>query len=146
MIPVNIKADFDMRSIKAYLDKEGKKRIHEYAIKKLIEAGETYVKNSWANADFLNHTFDLRSSIGYMVLDKGKVISKNFKTQGDSRNGVREGQDVAITEGLKASKDDLVLIVVAGMFYAIYVESHGKDVITGSSQKVITMLKQSLAA
>ena len=146
MIPPRIKADFDLQSIKSYLEKQGKQRLRQYAIDKLIEAGDRYVTDAWANADFLNHTFDLRSSIGFMVLENGKVIHKKFKTQGNSQNGVREGQQVALVEGIKASRDDLVLIVVAGMFYAIYVESHGRDVLTGSSTKVVQMLRKSLAA
>lgn len=106
------------------------------------------VEISEETPSFKDHTGNLRSSIGFVILKNGKVINQNFKISGKGSSG-KEGMQKAkamvarLMErvGIEYPKG-FVLIVVAGMEYAAAVESKGYDVITGSSLIVEDKLKR----
>jgi hypothetical protein len=82
-----------------------------------------------------DETGNLRSSIGFAVVNKSEIAKKDFTPSSDGSDkatGVKTGEDYAS----KIAEEDinkLALIVVAGMDYAGYVEALGYDVITGST-------------
>lgn len=78
---------------------------------------------------FTDRTGALRSSIGYVILKNGKVMASDF--DGDNSEGKGEGFHYAMSQS--EANIGFVLMVVAGMQYAVYVEGYGYDVITGSS-------------
>ncbi|HEV8079558.1 MAG TPA: hypothetical protein VGP43_02515 [Chitinophagaceae bacterium] len=85
-----------------------------------------------ATPGFKDHTQNLRSSIGYLILKNGEPVFNAFE------GGSPEGKAIGLRIATEASKKfghtkGIVLIVVAGMSYSSYVESKGYDVITGSS-------------
>lgn len=97
---------------------------------------------------FNDITGNLRSSIGFTVLKNGKTIVENFENSHggfDKATGLREGRKY-IRELKNDFGNGYALIVVAGMDYAASVENlHHKDVITGSSLRAETMLKQAMS-
>ncbi|AOR28727.1 hypothetical protein FORMB_16880 [Formosa sp. Hel1_33_131] len=101
--------------------------------RKTLEAyqfiGETFVNEARISGNYTDRTGNLRSSIGYIILLNGKVVEQNF--EGNSK-GQSQGKKVA-EEVANQYPDGYVLIGVAGMQYAAYVEAKNFDVITGSA-------------
>ncbi len=111
-------------------------------------AGETFVGNARRKTalegGFNDITGNLRSSIGYVILQDGEMITENFAISGKGtagQIGVVSGSEFA-TEIAALYPKGLVLICVAGMGYAAAVEAKHKDVITGSSLEMQDQLKQ----
>jgi len=110
------------------------------AIRKLERLGlqaVTRVRSRSGAESWFDQTGNLRSSIGYMVLDNGRITSSSGF---DTVNGTHGGGSEGSTEGKRyieelASKfpTGIVLIVVAGMDYAAYVEDmENKDVLASA--------------
>jgi len=98
---------------------------------------EAFVNEARSMQTYKDRTGNLRSSIGYQIAHKGKVVFGDFQ-------GTPEGQQAAkevVKEVLSKERTGFVLIGVAGMNYAYYVESKGLDVITGSTQKAEKMMQ-----
>ena len=103
--------------------------------------GEDFVnlaRNKKPPISFIDRTVNLRSSIGYSVALDGKVEIDNFEGTEEGKARARE----LVKEVLSDESTGIVLIGVAGMQYASYVESKGKDVITGSTPKASKILKE----
>lgn len=105
------------------------------------------VKAAKSTNTYKDQTNHLRSSIGYQLYNRGQLVSENFSkagtgTEGDaSGSGMQKGREVA-QEAAKLWPQDIIGVVVAGADYALYVESRGYDVITGSSQQLKTILQE----
>lgn len=91
--------------------------------------GEQFVNKARLNDTYKDNTGNLRSSIGYIIIKDGAVIDNNFE---GNNQGVSKGQEVASKVSTSYPKG-YVLIGVAGMDYAAYVEAKSYDVITGSA-------------
>ncbi|RZJ88731.1 MAG: hypothetical protein EOO20_12835 [Chryseobacterium sp.] len=107
---------------------------------RLQYAGEQFISLARSVDTYTDRTGNLRNSIGYMILYNGKVKAQSFGTGG---KGPKEGKKIAKQIALEFPSG-FVLVGVAGMNYAAAVEARGKDVITGSSQEVETLLKRAL--
>lgn len=105
----------------------------------MMYAGEEAVKLQRGSHKYLDQTGNLTSSIGYIVLDHGKVVSmSNFeaapaaKKRGrpkGSKSGSAIGKTKAAELAKKYATDDMALVIVAGMDYASHVEARGGNVI-----------------
>lgn len=101
----------------------------------MSKIGEESVKRARINGVYIDHTGNLRSSIGYAVLVDGKPWMKAYPQPAnvgtDQQGGVEKGSQfldelIARTD----SNGKIVLIVIAGMDYAEYVERiETKDVL-----------------
>ena len=101
----------------AYLGEECVKQIRE----------RTIDEGSWRD-----QTGNLRSSIGYAVLDHGaKVIESSFETVKKGATGSMIGKKY-VSDLAAQYADVYALIVVAGMDYAEAVEARGRDVLSGA--------------
>ena len=70
-----------------------------------------------------DHTGNLRSSVGYIIMYNGVVVSENFKVcNGRGQEGMAKGRSYA-EELARRYPKGIVLIIVAGMEYAAYVEN-----------------------
>lgn len=121
------------------------KLIEEYnrkAVTFLQQLGERVVKYARNDESIARHytdrTGNLRNSIGYVVVQGGRVVSESFKgntppaagySGGDGRS-IGRAYALTVAQGLPSTKTYLVW--VAGMEYASYVEARGYDVIQGS--------------
>lgn len=84
---------------------------------------------------YTDQTSNLRSSIGYIIKDNGQIIAENFQAAGSGSQDGSSGVAKAKAAAERASMlygDQLIAVIVAGENYAVYVESKGFDVISGS--------------
>ena len=122
--------------------------------------GEKCIIEARTNHTYKDQTGALTSSIGYMVFKNGIAIRENFEKQSplkyspdftwkvrkDGSSSLKEplkAKEATPEEGLEKGKDlakkigaehseGLVLIVVAGMHYALYVEAKGYNVLASA--------------
>ena len=95
-----------------------------------------------------DHTGNLRNSIGYVVVQYGRIIAESFKynrrVRPDGNPKGNKGADEAHAKGLEHARsvarelpaNKTYLVWVAGMEYAKYVEAKGFDVLEGSGNWV----------
>ncbi len=131
--------------VNRYLEDEIKRRV-QVIINTLNRVGMQCVKVardiSKPNT-FLDQTGNLRSSIGYAVLIDGKI--DKMSSFGPVKNGT-EGKKTGvnlINELAQKYSRGIVLVVVAGMNYASYVETK-RDVLKSSELKAKVLLPQML--
>jgi hypothetical protein len=109
-------------------------RLRDAARLRMQRIGETFITGARNNANFTDRTGNLRSSIGYIILENGVQYTEGgFTRIKQGTEGVGKGKDFIDKIAARYPRG-LVLICVAGMSYAAYVEAKGYDVITGSSQ------------
>jgi hypothetical protein len=126
---IRFEPKFNKSDIQAMLNSK-KEAIRQAIILRLKRIGETFIKNARENGNYKDRTGNLRSSIGYVILENGVQLSQSFP--GSKNVGKQRAKD-AINEAKEEFSRGFVLIVVAGMEYAAAVESRGKDVLTASS-------------
>lgn len=114
--------------------------IGEEILQSLARLGEesvTRIRRRSMEESWIDHTGNLRSSIGYAVFDYGlKVIGSSFESvagpEGSGREGSLAGEEYIRSLASRFS-DTYALVVVAGMEYAEYVEAvKGKDVLAST--------------
>lgn len=86
-------------------------------------------QDSW-----FDQTSNLRSSIGYAIYRDGiKVTESDFAQVKDGAEGSATGRKAVIELATKYSDSTYVLVILAGMEYAVYVEAmEGKDVLAST--------------
>lgn len=140
---MKLKVAFDKRRFRqAVLNKMD--RIDKAIISRLTYVGEQFVATARLNGTYQDRTGNLRSSIGYLVLKRGKVVSISSFESSNNNSGAITGKKF-ILELSEKFPAGYVLICAAGMEYAAAVESRGKDVITGSSGLAENKVKVALA-
>lgn len=124
----NVK-DFSNKCM-AIVEQETTRTLTRLGEEAIIIARDRPMTESW-----IDHTGNLRSSVGYAVYNNGEQEFKNgFQNtsapEGNGAEGMKEGQEflAGVAEGL--SGNSKALVVVAGMNYADFVEAiDGKDVL-----------------
>jgi len=101
-------------------------------------AGEQFVNAARNLRTYLDQTGNLRSSIGFVIALDGKIKEENIT--GDSV-GVAAAKET-VQEVLSDNDNGFVLIGVAGMQYAGFVESRGFDVISGNAIEAQNILQR----
>ena len=90
--------------------------------------GEQCVIEARTNGSYKDHTGNLRSSIGYIVLQDGKIYQYGgFGTKEGGNEGYGFAQSISVNY-----PTGIVLIVVAGMKYAAAVEAKNFNVLTSA--------------
>ena len=113
--------------------------VEEQAIEAFDYAGTKFKGHARTNANFIDHTKNLRNSIGYSVVLKGKEIKENF--EGLSGEGKKETE--AGKKPLLKEVKGIGLIGLAGMSYGVYVEDmKGKSVLAQSIPYVEKLLNR----
>ncbi|SFK99651.1 Bacteriophage HK97-gp10, putative tail-component [Porphyromonadaceae bacterium KH3CP3RA] len=123
--------------------------VHAKTYTLLQAAGEMFVKYAREEGKYIDHTGNLRSSIGYVIVDGGKIKEENFQIQKTGEDG-----ETGLYKAKKLAKDlantyntGMVLVGVAGMEYAVYVEAmDSKDVITAANIKTEEWMRKSIKA
>lgn len=93
---------------------------------------------------FEDQTGNLRSSIGYAVFVDGVAVHSFYEEVKGATIGAKAGQELA--EKVGGQTKGVCLVVTAGMNYAIYVESKGRDVIASAEQMAERELPRMLEA
>ena len=135
---MGIEANFDMKAIDKYLS-ERLDTLDELIIRNLNFLGMKCVSLAKSLDTYKDRTANLRNSIGYVVLKNGRVKYENFKAE---KQGAELSEESGVLIGLEFARDlakrfseGYVLIVVAGMQYASYVEDiHHLDVLSSAEK------------
>lgn len=112
----------------------------------LAAAGEMFVKYARNLHTYDDHSGNLRSSIGYIIVRDGENIMENFEKSergADKSTGLGKGRQLAKSIAL-TYPSGYVLIGVAGMQYAAAVEAKGYDVVAGACMQAEIYLKKSI--
>lgn len=131
--------------IRKLFDKLGERA--EFIIMDILQrTGEEFVKIARLEGNYIDHTGNLRSSIGYVIVKDGSIIGRNFqisdKEGTDKQTGKREGEQLAM-DLVRTYPKGYVLIGVAGMKYAVFVEAmENKDVLTNAANKAEDFIKR----
>lgn len=133
-----MKPTFSMADIEAKINKKIEENLYEI-IHTLEYVGIRCVSDAIANRGYTDQTGNLKASIGYMVLNNGVIVSAS---EGSASPQSREFMTGLIAEHSRG----IVLVVVAGMNYASYVEATGRNVLASAEllaeREVPEMLKQ----
>lgn len=117
----------------------------EAAITALNYVGLECVKEARQNGKYTDRTGNLRSSIGYAILEDGKPIQKSGFERVKATAAEAQGKSEALITRLAATYNTgLVLVVVAGMDYAAYVEARGYNVLNSAETLAKTLVPQIL--
>lgn len=129
-----IEPKFDFKAINKRIA-EYQKRIISAQILTLRFLGEECVKRAKLipkSIGFEDQTGNLRSSIGYVVFVDGKAVDEMFEIILNGKDGLKKGKQLAYKVG-KENNEGLVLVVVAGMEYALHLEAkYKRDVLTST--------------
>ena len=107
-------------------------KYEEKIVRILRFVGEKCINEAREYGSYQDRTGNLRSSIGYVVLKDGKSIEKGgFQLTKSGGNGQKEGE-AFINKVISQYSKGFVLIVVAGMRYASYVEARNYNVLTSA--------------
>lgn len=142
---MGIKAKFKQSDVKRRFDRF-LAVVEKRQLDRFIMLGEMCVKHAReipANVGFTDQTGNLRSSIGYVVFKDGEVVTESYSQIKGGADGVKQGRSLADTVRSKHPKG-LLLVVTAGMNYALKLESRGKDVLTSAEQLAQTELPKML--
>lgn len=146
---MGIDPKFTQAEIKARFDKFIAV-IEKRQIRRLQRLGEecvTLAKSIPKEIGFQDQTGNLRASMGYTVFVNGIAVRQAFE---GSSQGQQTGKAIASKAGSKY-KEGICLVVVAGMSYALTLESKGRDVLTSAElyakqelPKLIAELKRNI--
>lgn len=120
---------------------KAKQRIETAIFMRLSRIGEElldYAKSIPADKGYTDRTGNLRSSTGYVIVMNGKIAKSDFKKVSGSEVSKEDGENIGLTYAESLANNyskGYVLIMVAGMEYALAVESRGKDVLTTTEIK-----------
>ena len=103
------------------------------AISVLDYVGLECVKEARTMRKYTDQTGNLRSSTGYAIVYNGRIVKQsNFeKVKQTAIEGADTGKKL-IRQLASSYADGLVLILVAGMDYAVYVEARGYNVLNSA--------------
>lgn len=105
-------------------------------LKMLGEMCVTHARSIPADRGFHDRTGNLRSSIGYVIYKDGVALMDNYaETNGPEGGNAAEAIQKAKTVADRVARKHptgFCLVVTAGMEYAIYVESKGRDVLASA--------------
>lgn len=129
-----------MADLNAFVEKKMKQ-----LISMLQYCGEAAVRYARENGTYRDRTGNLRSSVGYLIVENGQEVThSDFNTVAEGAEGSANGLQYA-REVAAAHQKGIVLVVVAGMNYATYVERRGYDVLSGSQLEAESIIKRLIA-
>ena len=108
-------------------------RVQKRQIERLKLLGEMCVNHARSipkEQGFEDQTGNLRSSIGYSVFFDGVAIHSSYEVVLGGDAGAKAGQRLA--QAIGEQTEGVCLVVTAGMTYALYLESKGRDVLTSA--------------
>lgn len=143
-----IKPNFTEADIRARMNRMLELR-KKALIGQLFYIGEECLTQARSGHKYLNQTGNLCSSIGYCILDNGKIISEGeWKAvaggKGDGEEGKKQGVAFLHDLAAKQTTRGIVFLMVAGMPYAQYVEAMSLDVLDTSEQMAQRKIKDML--
>ncbi len=130
--------------ISAFVDTSIQKWLNSLKAKLRTIGLETvkFVRDRTAEESWMDQTGNLRSSIGYGIVQDGKLVRGKFEQVKDGVKGKAEGPSY-LQQLASEIPTGMALIIVAGMDYAAYVEAiENKDVLAKAELMVREELKK----
>lgn len=129
-----LKGKFDQAAFEKRVQ-EAFERHRQNVIEALIWMGGECVKDAKSNGSYTDRTGNLRNSIGYVIFENGAILHEYFEkttegTEPSNENPINTGRNLAVEVG--SDYEGMALVVVAGMKYAMYVETRGYNVLTSA--------------
>lgn len=124
---MGLKANFTIKDIEKRVLKFIQ-TVEKQIIKRLQYLGEQCVIHAIENRQYTDQSSNLKASTGYMVFKDGIAIHEGYKYEGD---GTEIGKSLAKRVASKYN-NGFLLVVTAGMNYAVHVESKGRNVLTAT--------------
>jgi hypothetical protein len=142
---MEIKVNFNSGDLQNYM----RSGVDEWTKTLLLACKEACIKmvaRAKQTNTYPDQTEALRSSIVYALYHNGVEVANSFEVTGGEKGdeGAQKGLALARKKADEAGNKTIVAVVVAGMDYALYVESKGRDVLTGSARQFADDLKVSL--
>lgn len=135
-----IKRNFSDRFISDYINAQIELKI-QHMINILTYIGNEVITTARTSHKYKDQTGNLTSSIGYCILRNGMPVTESmFDTVKNGQKGSDKGRNF-MNELANQHSDGIVLIVVAGMEYATYVNAKGLDVLDSGKLKAKKMIK-----
>lgn len=134
-----------MSEIDKYIEQQIE-RVTTATIRALMYVGERCLNEARQTDSYKDRTGNLRSSLGYIIVMDGKIVHQSdFAVVKQGHEGSKSGIQYA-KELARQFPEDIALIVVAGMHYAVYVAAKGYDILDSAElladRLVPKMLKQ----
>ncbi len=107
--------------------------VRKWQIKFLKRLGEKciiHAREIPPHIGYTDQTGAARSSTGYTVFENGVAIHENYEIVLGNEEGVREGKKLAREVAKKYR--GIYIVFVAGMYYTVYLEIKGRDVLTSA--------------
>jgi hypothetical protein len=144
---MGIKCQTSAKDIDEFLMRAAK-LIQEYMLRALTKLGEesiARIRDRSAQESWIDHTGNLRSSVGYSVYDYGvKFMQSSFATVLGGSKGRSEGMRM-VQELAQEYSNVFALVVVAAMDYASYVEAvNSRDVLESTRIWAMSVVEQRL--
>lgn len=118
-------------------------RAENEILKKLSFIGENAVNDARGNGDYMDNTGNLRSSIGYTILKNGETVRTSSFDRVKQEASKAKRESTKLLDELRTKfNTGFVLIVVAGMDYAVTVEARGRNVLSSSKLLAEIMAKR----
>ena len=119
-------------------------RIKQSLYARLMYVGESALREARTRHIYKDQTGNLTSSIGYTIIDNGKVITKSsFEQVKQGSTGVSKGKQHLNTL-ISQNRQGIVFIMVAGMNYASYVVAMNLNVLDSAEMLAKNMIPQIL--
>ncbi|MDR2009944.1 MAG: hypothetical protein LBQ22_05635 [Bacteroidales bacterium] len=140
---IKVKTNIDFTKVKeAFLEKINGRVIKAFALS--CKEAVNYAKE---NKGYTVQSGALSASTGFQLYQDGNLIEEYFETdpigKEEGEKGLSTGKKVASASAAELDAP-IVAVIVAGMPYAIYVESKGKDVLTGATLQLPSILSKNL--
>ena len=132
---MGFKAAFTMNDVKAHMNK-AKQGFEDSLLDEFRRTGEQFIADARSIRTYQDQTGNLRSSIGYALFKDGQLVESSFPGGDITGSGSTLAKEVS-----RSYPKGVLLVVVAGMYYAQYVEAKSYDVLTGSSYAAETNIK-----
>lgn len=123
--------------------KEQLEQLQKAIINAMSYVGEMCLNEARTGGNYIDRTGNLRNSIGYLIIDEGKVLRMgSFSPSEGGKQGSKFAQSL-----VKEYPKGIALIVVAGMNYAGYVSAKGYNVLDSSeilAEKLVPQIMKQL--
>lgn len=119
------------QEIERYMDEQAS-RLRQVILRNLAYIGEQCLNKARSTDSYKDQTGNLRSSIGYVIVEDGKVIQASDFAPSEKGTDKAKGQATGKAYAAELAArfpSGLTLLVVAGMNYATYVSAKGYDVL-----------------
>lgn len=139
-----IKPKFTEADIRNRINQEIERR-RQSLIAQLFYIGEECLTQARSGHKYWNQTGNLCSSIGYCIIDNGKIVHEGkWQAIAGGSEGTKQGAAFLHDLASKQTNKGIVFLMVAGMPYAQYVEAMSLDVLDTSEQMAKAKIKAML--